>query len=159
MQQRFSRRNRAFTLVEILIVVIIIGILAAIVIPQFTNASTQARDEAFKTNLRDLVGVAMLYHQKYGALPAQAAGATVPAELLAASGRTEFPLATPIGGCWHVGNIAGHGWGVGVWWPGDEDAEVKPRAEEMDQHIDDGDGAAGRFIFDASARRYYWMID
>jgi general secretion pathway protein G len=38
-----SRTRKGFTLVEILIVVIILGILAAIVIPQFTNASTDAR--------------------------------------------------------------------------------------------------------------------
>jgi general secretion pathway protein G len=38
-----SRARQGFTLVEILIVVIILGILAAIVIPQFTNASTQAK--------------------------------------------------------------------------------------------------------------------
>ncbi len=39
-----TRRNpkRAFTLVEILIVVVILGILAAIVIPQFTSASEEA---------------------------------------------------------------------------------------------------------------------
>jgi general secretion pathway protein G len=41
---RLSRRaSKGFTLVEILIVVIILGILAAIVIPQFTNASTSAK--------------------------------------------------------------------------------------------------------------------
>src|ERR1700690_4619340 len=38
-----TRKNSGFTLVEILIVVIILGVLAAIVIPQFTNASTDAR--------------------------------------------------------------------------------------------------------------------
>jgi len=35
---------KGFTLVEILIVVVILGILAAIVVPQFTNAANEARD-------------------------------------------------------------------------------------------------------------------
>jgi prepilin-type N-terminal cleavage/methylation domain-containing protein len=35
------RKNKGFTLVEILIVVVILGILAAIVIPQFSEASTR----------------------------------------------------------------------------------------------------------------------
>lgn len=38
-----AHRNRGFTLVEILIVVVILGILAAIVVPQFTNAANEAR--------------------------------------------------------------------------------------------------------------------
>ncbi|MCC7406490.1 MAG: prepilin-type N-terminal cleavage/methylation domain-containing protein, partial [Phycisphaeraceae bacterium] len=37
------RRKSGFTLIEILIVVVILGILAAIVIPQFTNASETAK--------------------------------------------------------------------------------------------------------------------
>lgn len=38
-----AKMNRAFTLVEILIVVVILGILAAVVIPQFVNASDEAQ--------------------------------------------------------------------------------------------------------------------
>jgi general secretion pathway protein G len=45
-------RNKGFTLVEILIVVIILGILAAIVIPQFTEASNDARDSALQSDLQ-----------------------------------------------------------------------------------------------------------
>ncbi len=41
-----------FTLVEILIVVIILGILAAIVIPQFSNATLEAKQSMLRENLR-----------------------------------------------------------------------------------------------------------
>jgi general secretion pathway protein G len=50
------RSSRGFTLVEILIVVIILGILAAIVIPQFTNASTSARVSSLTAQLQTLRG-------------------------------------------------------------------------------------------------------
>ena len=41
-----------FTLVEILIVVIILGILAAIVLPAFTNATTEAKENMLKEDIR-----------------------------------------------------------------------------------------------------------
>lgn len=49
-----NSRKSGFTLVEILIVVIILGILAAIVIPQFTNASTSARSASTVSQLQTL---------------------------------------------------------------------------------------------------------
>ena len=56
-----SKSNKGFTLVEILIVVIILGILAAIVIPQFTEASNEARDSALVSDLQTLRSQIELY--------------------------------------------------------------------------------------------------
>jgi general secretion pathway protein G len=53
--------KRGFTLVEILIVVVILGILAAIVIPQFTQASTEAKSNSLASDLQSLRSQIELY--------------------------------------------------------------------------------------------------
>jgi general secretion pathway protein G len=57
----YRKNNKGFTLVEILIVVIILGILAAIVIPQFTNASTDAKKNSLASQLQTMRSQFELY--------------------------------------------------------------------------------------------------
>lgn len=57
----YRTKKSAFTLVEILIVVIILGILAAIVIPQFTNASQDARRSSLTSQLQTIRSQLELY--------------------------------------------------------------------------------------------------
>jgi type IV pilus assembly protein PilA len=47
--------RKGFTLIELLIVIVIIGILAAIAIPKFANTKSQAYRTAMKSDLRNLV--------------------------------------------------------------------------------------------------------
>src|SRR4029450_2826158 len=81
--RRSSRKG--FTLIEILIVVIILGILAAIVIPQFTNASKEAKLSSLVTmvqSLRSQIALFKLQHNDRlpGANPVVDSGGTfVPA--------------------------------------------------------------------------------
>lgn len=55
------KARKGFTLVEILIVVVILGILAAIVIPQFSQASTQAKENSLASNLQTMRSQISLY--------------------------------------------------------------------------------------------------
>ncbi len=47
-----SARNKAFTLVEVLVVVVVLGILAAMVVPKFSNAAATARASMLADDLR-----------------------------------------------------------------------------------------------------------
>lgn len=63
------RAKRGFTLVEILIVVVILGILAAIVVPQFTQASTEAKENSLCSNLQSLRSQIELYKVQHNDTP------------------------------------------------------------------------------------------
>lgn len=63
--------NRGFTLVELMIVVSLLGILAALVVPQFSSNASEARESALGTNLaavRKQIELYRYHHQ--GQLPA-----------------------------------------------------------------------------------------
>jgi len=70
MQRNRTRRKNAFTLVEILIVVVILGILAAIVVPQFTNAADQARQSSLDSTVRTIRSALELSRNNTGSYPA-----------------------------------------------------------------------------------------
>ena len=55
------RSKKGFTLVEIMIVVAIIGLLAAIAIPNFVNARTTARNKACQANLKQIEGAIQVW--------------------------------------------------------------------------------------------------
>ncbi len=67
-----TRRAPAFTLVEILIVVVILAILAAIVIPQFVSASIEATKSSLHSQLKTINDQIEIYRvNNVGRLPTQ----------------------------------------------------------------------------------------
>jgi general secretion pathway protein G len=63
--RNYRARKTGFTLIEILIVVIILGILAAIVIPQFSSASNDARKSNVQTTAQTLRSQIALYRLQH----------------------------------------------------------------------------------------------
>ncbi len=87
--------RKGFTLIELLIVVVIIGILAAIAIPKFSNTKEKAYVAAMKSDLRNLVTAEESYfadNLAYGSIAnlgtsySSSAGVTVATSAVTATG-------------------------------------------------------------------------
>jgi general secretion pathway protein G len=87
------KKRSGFTLVEILIVVVILGILAAIVIPQFSTASEDAKLSTLISDLQTIRSQIQLYKLKHnGKLPG--AGTATFSDALTKYTKTDGSLAT-----------------------------------------------------------------
>ncbi len=64
-----QKRQSGFTIVELLIVIIIIGILAGLVVTQILGANAKARDTERKTDLDSLSNQLEAYYAKTGGYP------------------------------------------------------------------------------------------
>jgi general secretion pathway protein G len=110
--------SKAFTLVEILIVVVILGILAAIVVPQFTNATQDAQTGNIRSQLKSVQNQVELFRARssdgqYPALVASTDGPTAWAVLIAGNyikAAPKNPFNGQAGVVLGTAGAAGNGW-------------------------------------------------
>lgn len=95
MKGHSPKRVIGFTLVELVIVVLILSVLAAIVIPQFTSSTDDAKRSALDSSLAGIRTAIDLYYQNHGHYPSSvaASGATCPGTGTAGTGAVDTPAA------------------------------------------------------------------
>ena len=111
MLHRMRTQAKGFTLLELLIVVAIIGVLAAIAIPNFVSASTKAKYGRAIADTKVIVSQATLYNSDTNGYPANIA-ALVTANYIST---TSDPFAAP--GTQYqeaVGAAPVHAWSIGA---------------------------------------------
>lgn len=127
MLSKMRNRNKGFTLIELMIVVAIIGILAAIAIPNFLNMRKKSMSNEAKSNLGDLRAMEEAYYVEYGVYAAamssldytqpkkarysySIAAADTDNCTLQATGKTGYPVAGETWELYIVENVAGQPW-------------------------------------------------
>lgn len=69
MLKRLMKSEKGFTLVELMVVVIILGILVAIAIPIFNNVTGDAKAKVCASNIRTINGAINMYYANEGKYP------------------------------------------------------------------------------------------
>jgi prepilin-type N-terminal cleavage/methylation domain-containing protein len=150
--------GKGFTLIEILVVVVILGILAAIVIVQVADAGEDAERVAFITSGRTFAEAAKRFHLDHGAYPNDTTPGELPDGFAEYINYNAWLAPTPVGGEWDAElNEDGIISAVGVVFDGTNN-KSNQYMQGIDAAIDDGDLATG-FFRRFNANRYFFIVD
>jgi prepilin-type N-terminal cleavage/methylation domain-containing protein len=141
------RLRRGFTLVEIMVAVVILGILIAIAVPTYKHFQRKGQSTTFVNNLRIFTQAFETFAMKYGAWPPDTGAGLIPQIDATRTMSGEFRDAD-----WTAEELGGH-------WKWNYSSSSHPRASisivgvtadsaqmtEIDATIDDGNLSTGNF--------------
>lgn len=151
-----KRMHHAFSLIEILVVVVVIGILAAVVVPNTIMAGDMARVAATGEDLKAIARAVEAYRNDTGRWPRDANRAVLPPELAEFFTKADpFIKTVPIGGIYDYDGATGSRGPritirAGTGNPIAADATIT----ELDEAIDDGNLGTGRLRKQGGAITY-----
>ena len=147
--------NRGFSLVEIMIVVVIIGILASIALPAFERVWSNSTFTAFYNDLRVFQDALHTCVLETGNSDQGSATGFLSEEFAAYIDEAIWAKETQIGGNWDVEyNSSGVGLGIGAH------GALLPNSTllDIDDKFDDGDLATGN-LRKITADRFFWVLE
>ena len=148
-----------FTLIEILIVLTLLGILAAIVIAQITNFTEDVERQAFITSGRTFAEAAERFNLDNGIYPEDSASGALPAGFGDYITYNQWEGGTPIGGVWDSDHDFGISSAIGVHFDGTGATRDDAYMQEIDSAVDNGDLSTGFFRKLANERYYFVLLD
>lgn len=142
---------------EILIVVVILGILAAIVIPTIAGATEDTRKAAYVASQRTFIEGILRYEVDFGTMPPDGNSGSVPAGLEPYVYAEKWEAGCPIGGVWDNETDDVLAAGMGVQFDGTGKTRDDAYMTDIDNMIDDGDINTGSFR-KFGADRFYSVL-
>lgn len=146
--------RRGFTLVEIMIVVVIIGLLAAVAIPALQRVQRRTQATRFISDLRTFAQAFDTYALENGVWPGNAGSGVVPPGMSDQISTTAWTATNTLGGRW---NWDENRFGVVAAVSTTGVTASLADMASIDAQIDDGDLATGRFR--SASGRYLWVLE
>jgi general secretion pathway protein G len=137
------RPAHGFTLVEIMVVVVIVGILAAIAIPTFGHFRRNAKSNRFIHDVRTFAQAFETYAMKNGRWPPSAANGAVPTGMSGELRDADWSVVNSLGGRWNWDyKTNGVTAGISITGLAADDAQMI----EIDREMDDGSLSTGNLV-------------
>ena len=145
-------RLAAFTIIEIMIAVVIIGLLAMLAIPAITRVQQTAKNNRFISDLRIFTQSFETYALENGTWPPNAGTGVIPAGMANAVS-SKWSAQSSLGGRWNWDRNLNVDAGISVVSPTTSDYQMS----RVDARIDDGNLETGNFRkFDT---RYTYILE